>query len=76
VGIVEAARLECEEMTSRANREIDLARAKALEGVWSQAAEISCEIAGRILERAVTADDHRKLIDDTLTEYRKQAESA
>ncbi|MBI4617313.1 MAG: F0F1 ATP synthase subunit B [Planctomycetes bacterium] len=70
--ILEGARKEAEAIKARANREIDQAKMRALVEVWTQGADLSCRIASRVLERAVAPDDHRRLIDDTIEEYRRQ----
>lgn len=70
--ILEAARKEADAIKARANREIDQAKMRALVEVWTQASDLSCRIASRVLERAVTPDDHRRLIDDAIEEYRRQ----
>lgn len=74
--ILDGARTEAEQIKARASKEIDQAKAKALEEVWKQAAELSTHIASKILERAVTADDHRRLIDETIEGYRKELGTA
>jgi len=56
-------------LRDQAHREIDSARESAIKDINSHAAEISTAIAGKILEREITADDQRDLINRTLQEF-------
>jgi F-type H+-transporting ATPase subunit b len=56
-------------LRDQAHREIDSARESAIKDINSHAAEISTAIAGKILEREITADDQRDLVNRTLQEF-------
>jgi F-type H+-transporting ATPase subunit b len=56
-------------LRDQAHREIDSARESAIKDINSHAAEISTAIASKILEREISADDQRDLIDRTLQEF-------
>jgi F-type H+-transporting ATPase subunit b len=66
--IVAEAQSESEQIKQRALREIDLARQKALEEIKQTAAELSVNIAGRIIGRSLAAKDHQDLIRQALSE--------
>jgi F-type H+-transporting ATPase subunit b len=55
----------------KAEREIQLETAKAIEQVRREVVELSVQIASKILHRSVSAEDNRALIEDTI----KQIES-
>ena len=50
-------------MIRRAENEIDLERSKASSGMKKEIAELSVQLAEKLLEREINADDHRNLID-------------
>lgn len=64
--ILGEARKEAEAVKSRALREVQLARDAALESIHKTVADLSIEIAGRILERNVQAADHDKLVRESV----------
>jgi F-type H+-transporting ATPase subunit b len=66
--IVAKAQTESEQLRQRTIKEIDLARQKALEEIKQTAAELSVNIAGRIIGRALAAKDHQDLIRQALSE--------
>ena len=66
--ILEKARQEAEGLKTRALREVELARDSALEEIHKQVAELSIEVAGRILERTLQTQDHEKLVRETIQE--------
>jgi F-type H+-transporting ATPase subunit b len=63
----EQAREETEKMLARARREIDIAKETAVKDLFDRATQLSVEVAGRILEREVSAADHGRLIDDAIS---------
>ncbi|MBR0156665.1 MAG: F0F1 ATP synthase subunit B [Clostridia bacterium] len=50
-------------MIRRAENEIDLERSKAAAGMKQEIAELSVQLAEKLLEREINAEDHRNLID-------------
>jgi F-type H+-transporting ATPase subunit b len=66
--IVAKAQIDADQLLQRTKREIDLARQKALDEIKQTAAELSVNIAGRIIGRALAAKDHQDLIRQTLSE--------
>jgi F-type H+-transporting ATPase subunit b len=67
------AREETEAMKVRARRDLDLATEQAKKELWEHATQISTELAERIVKRSLGADDHRRLVEDVLEEYRSTA---
>jgi F-type H+-transporting ATPase subunit b len=66
--IVAKAQAESEQLRQRTIREIDLARQKALEEIKHTAAQLSVDIAGKIIGRSLAAKDHQDLIRQALHE--------
>jgi F-type H+-transporting ATPase subunit b len=66
--IVAKAQAESEQLQQRTIREIDLARQKALEEIKHTAAQLSVDIAGKIIGRSLAAKDHQDLIRQALRE--------
>ncbi|MSU77853.1 MAG: hypothetical protein EXS16_07125 [Gemmataceae bacterium] len=81
--LMEEARKKAEEMTNemrakgmadvqvereRLRREMDIAKDQALKELWEQAAMLASVLSTKALGRAVTADDHRRLLGDAMQE--------
>lgn len=66
--IVAKAQSESELLRQRTIKEIDLARQKALEEIKHTAAQLSVDIAGKIIGRSLAAKDHQDLIRQALRE--------
>ena len=64
--IVADAKAEAEAISARTLKEIELAKDKALDELRSSTADLSIEIASKVLGRSVNADDHKRLIDETI----------
>jgi len=58
-------------MKERAAAEIEAAKDQALTEVYAQAAELSTQIAGRILKREISAADQQQLVNESLAELTK-----
>lgn len=52
----------------RLKREIETARDQALQDIWDKTVQMATLVSSKALGRAVTADDHRRLIDESLAE--------
>jgi F-type H+-transporting ATPase subunit b len=79
-----AAQALAEEMRTRAaqeiqadrqrlRREIETARDQALQEIWSQAAQLATLISAKAIRRALSADDHKRLVDEALDELKQAA---
>jgi F-type H+-transporting ATPase subunit b len=66
--IVKAAQADAEAARERAQREIATARDQALAEIWSQTANVAVSVAGRVLSKDLSADEHRRLLDLAIKE--------
>jgi F-type H+-transporting ATPase subunit b len=64
-----AAQQEVEEIKERATRDIDAAAKAALSDIYKQAAELSTNIASKILRRNLNPDDQRELVDSSIQQF-------
>jgi F-type H+-transporting ATPase subunit b len=67
-GIEEEARRNADAMIDRAKREIASAKNTALRELYEQSAQLATTIAGNLLKREITPQDHRRLVEDALVE--------
>lgn len=65
------AESEIVKMKERATAEIESAKDAALGEVYAQTAELSTQIASRILKREINAQDQQQLVSDSLAELTK-----
>lgn len=68
--IQEETRKESEDMIARARREIEIAGDDAMKKIYDQAAELTVELAGRVIGKSLSADDHRRLVSESLDKAR------
>jgi F-type H+-transporting ATPase subunit b len=66
------ARAEADAMIKRAKREILIAHQDAIKEIYNAVAELSTQVAERILKREIDAKEHRDLINAALEEVKKQ----
>jgi F-type H+-transporting ATPase subunit b len=66
--IVKAAQTEAESAKQRATRDIGAARDQALAEIWQKTADMAVSVAGRVLSKELTADDHRRLLNSAMAE--------
>ncbi len=59
---------ELNAMKKRAKDDIESAKRAALSEIYNEVATISTQIAGKILEREIKAEDHTKLVNDSLAQ--------
>lgn len=62
------AQTEAEQMIERARQEIGLARQSALQDLQNLAADLSVEVAGKIIQRSLTDADQQRLVAESLKE--------
>jgi F-type H+-transporting ATPase subunit b len=65
--ILARAHAQADEILAQAREEARQIKLEAKEAVRAQAINMAVEIAGRLLEREVNPEDHRKIIDEFLT---------
>ncbi len=66
--IREASRKEAQEMITRARSEIGIERDKAQATLRNEVVDLAVEIAGKLIREELTAEKHRKLVDNFLAE--------
>lgn len=66
--IRKAAQAEAEATRNRAVHDISTARDQALTDIWSKTADLAVGIAGKVLQRELSPEDHRRLIDQATSE--------
>ena len=66
--IVKTAQTEAEGAKQRATRDIGAARDQALAEIWEKTADMAVSVAGRVLSKELTQDDHRRLIAAAVNE--------
>lgn len=69
--IVGKAREEADQIVEKARQEIGHERDKAVEALRREVVELSLDAAGKVLGRAVTGDDHRRLVEEAVAEFGK-----
>ncbi len=60
----------------RLRREIETAKDQALKELQEFAADLATRISAKVLKRMVSADDHRRLVDEALGEMRQAGKGA
>lgn len=69
--LAQQAQAESEQMIARARQEIQLARQSALQDLRSLAADLSVDVASKIIQRNVTAEDQQRLVEESLKQLAK-----
>jgi F-type H+-transporting ATPase subunit b len=65
------AKAEIQAERERLRREIKTARDQALQDIWNQAGQLATVISSKVIRRELNTDDHRRLVDEALTELRQ-----
>jgi len=71
-GIRAAAEKEATEFKARAMREIDLQKDAAIQEIWSLTADLSTDLAGRILGRQLDGPDQERLVQELIAQMRRE----
>lgn len=71
---VARARTEADRIAQRARREITLARRKALDELWMRTTDLSATLAEKLVASRLTPDDHRRLVNQAISEIGNKAE--
>jgi len=61
---------------NRLKREIEAARDQALSEIWDKTVELATLVSSKVIGRSVSNDDHRRLIDESLTELSERISKA
>jgi len=67
-GIITRAQSESEALKARAERDILQAKDEALVEIWSKAADVSVQVAGKVLQKNLTAEDQKRMLDLAVSE--------
>ena len=65
---IEAAQVEIGKERERAKREIDVERKRAVSELREAAVDLTLDAAGRVLQRSLTDEDHRRLATEVIGE--------
>lgn len=68
----EEARDEAGRMVERAKREIQLAADAAKKDIYDMAAELAVDVAGRMISKTLTPEDHKELVAESLERMRER----
>ena len=66
--LAKKAQAEAEATRDRAQRDIESARDQALMEIWNTSANLAVTVAGRVLDKELTPDDHRRLLERAIAE--------
>lgn len=69
--ILDEAAVDADAERDRGARDAKMLQDKAFEDFWKEAATVTTELAGRIIRKSVTPEDHRGLVDGFIEEYKK-----
>ncbi len=62
--IIEQAKNEAVNITKKANEEIEREKKRARSQLKNEISDIAVQIAGKVVEKEITKDDHERLIND------------
>lgn len=71
--IIQKAQAEAESSRERAEREIGTAKDQALNEIWTKTADLAVSVAGKVLSKELSVDDHRRLVDAAVGELPSSA---
>ncbi len=74
--ILRKAQEDAESARKQAKQEIFAARDQALMEIWSKTADLAVSVAGKVLARDLTGDDHRRLLAAAVEELPKAGAAA
>lgn len=67
---------QAQQLTERARREIRLATDTAVKELYDRTAEVAVQVAGQILNKEISVEQHRQLVADSLAQMRKTADDS
>ena len=73
--IIAAAKTSAEAERERARRDAGLLKEKAYQDFAREAAEITTALAGKVAKKAISPNDHKKLVEDFLKDYEAAGEN-
>lgn len=72
--ILEEAQEESRQVLERSRREIEIASETAKKELYTLSAQLATELAGKILAREIRLEDHRKLLDQALSDLESRVQ--
>ncbi len=72
--IVAEAKKQADSIVDRARNEMELERRKSEETIKKQIADVSVAVAGKLLNREISEEDHHKIIDSFIDEIGEENE--
>jgi F-type H+-transporting ATPase subunit b len=73
--MIAKARTEIQAERDRLRREIEMARDQALQELWKQTADLATMVSAKAIRRQLSAEDHRRLVDEALGELQGAAKA-
>ena len=70
------ARTEADAMIKRAKREIAIAHQDAISEIYNTLADLSTQIAERVLRREIDTEEHRAIVARALEEVKQQGKAS
>jgi F-type H+-transporting ATPase subunit b len=71
--MIEQARREAAESVKSAQESIDQARREAMRDLYDETARLAADIAGQVIQKGLTEDEHRRLVKESLETIGEQA---
>jgi len=68
----EKTRQEIFAVKSRAQEDIEHARAAAMQQLWEQAGDIALALGSKVLERTISPEDNQQLVQDAIAKLKQQ----
>lgn len=70
--ILDTARDQAEQIIRESRESLQQAKRKALEDLYDSTAQLAADIAGRVIRRELSPDEHARLVSQSLDEIRRQ----
>jgi len=71
-GIVKDAQREADEIVDRGKRELELAKQSAVDDLYSSASRLSFDLAEKVIQKSLSANEHQGLIDSCIQQYKEE----
>ena len=71
--VLAKAKADIQAERDRLKREMDIARDQAIKELWEQTATLATQVSSSVVGRQMNSDDHRRLVDQALSEMRQSA---
>ena len=69
--IMAKAKADVHAERERLRRDMDTARDQAVQELWKQTADIAAMVSTKVMRRMMTADDHRRFVDEALVDIKQ-----